>query len=215
MPLLSTPLALGTVLGPLAGLVLSGLLVGSTPEPGESRSPGPAVDRVPGVRVADVSVRERGSRAEPGGGAAASGTPGATPARGTWPLQPVPSIARPFDRPEEQWSAGHRGADLLGRPGQPVRSALAGTVSYVGRIAGRGVVTVDHGRVRTTYQPVAATVGRGAQVAEGQVIGRLLLAGSHCAPTACLHWGLIRGETYLDPLTLVGAVPQPVRLYPW
>ena len=47
------------------------------------------------------------------------------------------------------------------------------------------------------------------------MIGRLLLAGSHCAPAACLHWGLIRGETYLDPLTLVGAVPQPVRLYPW
>ncbi len=96
-----------------------------------------------------------------------------------------------------------------------MRAALAGTVSYVGRIAGRGIVTVDHGRVRTTYQPVAAVVERGEEVAEGQMVGRLVLAGSHCAPVACLHWGLIRGETYLDPLTLVGAVPQPVRLYPW
>ncbi len=201
MPLLSAPLALatvaGSVLAPVAGLVLSGLLVGSGPERGAStatRSPaGPAAARGPGAAAAS----------EP------------APARGTWPLAPVPSIARPFDRPEQQWSAGHRGADLLGRPGQPVRAALAGTVSYVGRIAGRGIVTVDHGRVRTTYQPVAAVVARGEQVREGQVIGRLLLAGSHCAPAACLHWGLIRGETYLDPLTLVGAVPQPVRLYPW
>lgn len=199
MAVLSAPLALatvaGSVLAPVAGLVLSGLLVGSGPDDGTStvaRSPA-ASEPAPGTRAVS----------EP------------APARGTWPLAPLPSIARPFDRPEQQWSAGHRGADLVGRPGQPVRSALAGTVSYVGRIAGRGIVTVDHGRVRTTYQPVAAVVVRGEQVAEGQMIGRLLLAGSHCAPAACLHWGLLRGDTYLDPLTLVGAVPQPVRLYPW
>ncbi len=191
MALLTAPLALGTALAPVAGLVLSSLLVGSSPEavtPTPSRSP---ADRV----------------------SATTRTP--APARGTWPLAPVQSIARPFEPPEERWSAGHRGADLVGRPGQPVRTALAGTVSYVGRIAGRGIVTVDHGRVRTTYQPVAATVRRGDEVAEGQVIGRLLLAGGHCLPAACLHWGLVRGETYLDPLMLVGAVPQPVRLYPW
>lgn len=201
MALLSAPLALGAVAGsvlaPVAGLVLSGLLVGSGPEGG----------------TASVARSPAGPAAVRGPGPAATSEP--APARGTWPLAPVPSIARPFDRPEQQWSAGHRGADLVGRPGQPVRSALAGTVSYVGRIAGRGIVTVDHGRVRTTYQPVAAVVSRGEQVREGQVIGRLLLAGSHCAPVACLHWGLIRGDTYLDPLTLVGAVPQPVRLYPW
>jgi hypothetical protein len=44
------------------------------------------------------------------------------------------------------------------------------------------------------------------------VIGRLELFGSHCFPRSCLHWGLIEGETYLDPLTLVGA--GPVRLLP-
>lgn len=201
MALLSAPLALatvaGSVLAPVAGLVLSGLLVGSGPEGGTS--------------TATLSpARPAAAR---GAGPAAASEP--APARGTWPLAPVPSIARPFDRPEQQWSAGHRGADLVGRPGQPVRAALAGTVSYVGRIAGRGIVTVDHGRVRTTYQPVAAVVSRGEQVSEGQMIGRLLLAGSHCSPVACLHWGLIRGDTYLDPLTLVGAVPRPVRLYPW
>ena len=33
------------------------------------------------------------------------------------------------------------------------------------------------------------------------------VAGSHCFPRACLHWGWIRGETYLDPLRLVGVGP--------
>lgn len=41
----------------------------------------------------------------------------------------------------------------------------------------------------------------------------LQLPLSHCFPRACLHWGWLRGETYLDPLELVGA--GPVRLVPW
>ena len=110
---------------------------------------------------------------------------------------------------------GRQGARMaLAVTGMGGLAMIAGML-ILGRIAGLGIVTVDHGRVRTTYQPVAAVVSRGEQVREGQVIGRLLLAGSHCAPVACLHWGLIRGDAYLDPLTLVGAVPQPVRLYPW
>ena len=49
-------------------------------------------------------------------------------------------------------------------------------------------------------------------VARGSVIGTLQRGSSHCFPRACLHWGLLRGDTYLDPLTLVGA--GPVRLLP-
>jgi murein DD-endopeptidase MepM/ murein hydrolase activator NlpD len=89
-------------------------------------------------------------------------------------------------------------------------------VSFVGVIAGRGVVVVDHGDTRTTYEPVVAAVARGDHVGAGAVLGRLApagsSAGSHCAPRACLHWGWLRGTTYLDPLLLVGA--GPVRLLP-
>jgi hypothetical protein len=60
---------------------------------------------------------------------------------------------------------------------------------------------------------VNPTEQAGDRVAEGQPLGRLEVAMSHCFPRACLHWGLLRGETYLDPLTLVGA--GPVRLLPW
>jgi murein DD-endopeptidase MepM/ murein hydrolase activator NlpD len=134
-------------------------------------------------------------------------------ADGVWPLDPPPEVIREFERPASTWGPGHRGVDLRGRVGQPVRAARAGTVTFVGRIAGRGVVVVSHGPTRTTYEPVAAEVAVGDAVGRGGRVGHLELAGSHCLPRACLHWGVLADETYLDPLTLVGAVE--VRLLPW
>lgn len=136
---------------------------------------------------------------------------------GVWPLAPVPEVVSGFDPPSDPWGPGHRGVDLLGAPGQAVRTALPGRVSWAGPLAGRGVVVVDHGSTRTTYEPVDATVEVGTPVEAGDRIGRLSAIGSHCPPRACLHWGWIAGgridgETYLDPLRLVGA--GPVRLLP-
>lgn len=131
---------------------------------------------------------------------------------GVWPLQPEPEVVRHFDPPDSPYGSGHRGVDLAGRAGQPVRTALPGSVVFVGPIAGRGVVVVGHGATRTTYEPVAATVTVGTTLAAGGVIGTLQLPGSHCFPRACLHWGWVAGDTYLDPLRLVGA--GPVRLLP-
>ena len=134
-----------------------------------------------------------------------------TPSR-VWPLTPAPRVLSGFDPPGNPWDAGHRGVDLAGSAGQSVRAALAGTVRFAGRIAGRGVVVVDHGDTRSTYEPVDATVAVGSPVATGQMVGTLRLVGGHCLPSACLHWGLLRGETYLDPLTLLGG--GAVRLLP-
>ncbi len=136
------------------------------------------------------------------------------PGSGSWPLRPTPEVVRGFAAPSSTWGAGHRGVDLLGAAGAPVRAAQDGIVSYVGRIGGVGSVSVSHGATRTTYQPVLAAVHRGAPVTEGEVIGHLAVAGGHCLPRTCLHWGLIAGDTYLDPLVLVGAAPSPVRLLP-
>lgn len=131
---------------------------------------------------------------------------------GTWPLQPRPQVVHRFDPPTSAWGRGHRGVDLRGHPGQPVRAAAAGGVRFAEPIAGRGVVVVDHGGVRTTYEPVHAALPVGTRVSAGQVIGHLDVAGSHCFPAACLHWGLLRGRAYLDPLLLVGL--GPIRLLP-
>ena len=135
------------------------------------------------------------------------------PSQGVWPLRPRPHVVARFQPPASRFGAGHRGVDLAGQPGQAVRTALPGRVTYAGRLAGRGVVVVGHGSRRTTYEPVTATVHVGDRLGAGAVIGRLELFGSHCFPRACLHWGLIEGrDHYLDPLTLVGA--SPVRLLP-
>jgi murein DD-endopeptidase MepM/ murein hydrolase activator NlpD len=132
----------------------------------------------------------------------------------TWPVgSPAspPSVLRSFAPPDRPWLPGHRGVDLEADVGSTVRSAGAGVVSYAGLLAGRGVVAVVHGDLRTTYEPVTAAVSVGLPVAAGQAIGRLESPG-HCVPTACLHWGLLRGDTYLDPLSLVSG--GPVRLLP-
>jgi len=141
----------------------------------------------------------------------------ATPTRGVWPLQPRPEVVRRFEAPGSAWGAGHRGVDLRGSVGQTVHAAEAGRVAFAGRVAGVGVVAVAHlDGTRTSYQPVARSVAVGDEVAAGDVLGTLALAGSHCFPAACLHWGLLDGVAadgrYLDPLRLVGG--GPVRLLP-
>jgi murein DD-endopeptidase MepM/ murein hydrolase activator NlpD len=144
--------------------------------------------------------------------APALGTPGDADPVGVWPLQPSPEVVDGFDPPLDPWGSGHRGVDLLGSAGQAVRAALPGRVAFAGMLAGRGVVVVSHGGTRTTYEPVSADVSVGDHVAGGGRIGRLETFGSHCFPRACLHWGWLRGDTYLDPLDLVGG--GPVRLLP-
>lgn len=132
----------------------------------------------------------------------------------TWPLDvrtPV-TVVRGFDPPATAYGAGHRGVDLAGMPGAPVLAAGSGRVSYAGLLAGRGVLVVVHGELRTTYEPVTATVSVGQPVEVGEPIGNLDAGHGGCPEAACLHWGLRRGETYLNPLSVVGA--GPVRLLP-
>ncbi|MGY1681460.1 murein hydrolase activator EnvC family protein [Geodermatophilus sp. SYSU D01176] len=148
-------------------------------------------------------------------GAPAVAAPAATadvPA-GLWSRPVDGAVTRPFDPPADRYAAGHRGADLAGEPGAPVRAAGDGVVVFAGMVAGRPVVSVDHaGGLRTTYEPVDAVVGAGQPVARGAVLGTLAAGHAGCPVAACLHWGLRRGEDYLDPLSLLE--PPEVRLLP-
>lgn len=131
----------------------------------------------------------------------------------TWPLRPRPAVVRPFDKPEHNWLPGHRGVDLAGSPGQTVLSAGEGVVVFAGTVAGKPVVSVDHaGGLRTTYEPVKATVKVGRRVQKGSPLGTLEAGHAECRSAACLHWGLRRDREYLDPLGLIHAVP--IRLKP-
>jgi murein DD-endopeptidase MepM/ murein hydrolase activator NlpD len=132
------------------------------------------------------------------------------------PLDPVrapPRVAAGFRAPPRPWLPGHRGVDLLAEAGASVHAAGDGVVAFAGLVAGKPVVSVRHGLLRTAYEPVVAVVRAGDPVRRGQPLGRLVLAGSHCATAACLHWGLLVGGAYLDPLRLLG--PRgPSRLLP-
>lgn len=85
-------------------------------------------------------------------------------------------------------------------------------MAFAGLVAGRGVIVVAHpGGLRTSYEPVSNAAVVGALVRRGERIGVVAGVAGHCAPATCLHWGLRRGETYLDPLTLLRAVPPVLK----
>ncbi|WP_240330646.1 M23 family metallopeptidase [Streptomyces sp. CB09001] len=124
----------------------------------------------------------------------------------SWPVGTRPVVLRGWEPPATPYGPGHRGVDLAAGTGAPVRAVAAGRVSFAGPVAGRGVVSVELTRtgeppLRTTFAPVEAAVRKGDEVAAGELLGTVQPAGSHC--TACLHWGLLRGEVYLNPLSLL------------
>jgi hypothetical protein len=129
------------------------------------------------------------------------------------PLPTPLTVLHEFDPPAQPWLPGNRGVDLAATTGEPVVAAAGGVVLYAGPLAGRGVVSIDHGATRTTYEPVDAVVTRGQTVRRGQVIGRVAAVSDGCGPLGgCLHWGAIRADGYVDPLGLLAVAH--VRLLP-
>jgi hypothetical protein len=150
--------------------------------------------------------------------ALAAPTPAHAGAIGEWtaPLAPPIVVVRDFHPPAMRWLAGHRGVDLAASTGATVLAAGQGVVIYAGLVAGRGVVVIDHSDIRpglrTTYEPVTASVATGRQVVAGEPVGVVAATPGHCSPAICLHWGLLRGASYLDPRRLLDQAP--VRLLP-
>lgn len=125
------------------------------------------------------------------------------------------AVVRGFDPPARPWSPGHRGVDLAASAGTPVRAPAAGAVTFAGQVGGKPVVVVSHGELRSTFEPVEARRAVGDRVARGDVVGVVTgdTAVHHCDATGCLHWGVRRGEAYVDPLALLGRA-EPVVLLP-
>ena len=175
----------------LAGLALAGAVALAPTAPGGPGAPPPAVPGVPpGVA----------GPARPDSGAVVGYS---------WPLRPAPEVLRGFDVLPSRYVAGHRGADLAAPVGAEVLAAAAGTVTFAGQVAGRGVVVVAHADgLRTTYEPLLPAVAAGSAVAGGAVLGTVAAAPAHCPGRPCLHWGARRGADHVDPLTLLrGAAP--------
>nr|WP_282793417.1 M23 family metallopeptidase [Streptomyces sp. CC224B] len=127
---------------------------------------------------------------------------------GAWPVGPRPLVVRGWEPPATAYGPGHRGVDLAAPPGSAVRAVAPGRVSFAGRVAGRGVIAVElkatgDPPLRTTYEPVRPSVRKGAEVTTGDVLGTVEPTARYHCPTACLHWGLRRADTYLNPLGLL------------
>jgi murein DD-endopeptidase MepM/ murein hydrolase activator NlpD len=120
-----------------------------------------------------------------------------------WPLTPRPAVLRDFDPPPKPWLSGHRGVDLeAASDAVQVTSPAAGTISFVGIVVDRPVITIDHGNgLRSSFEPVESSLSAGSVVAAGQPIGTLV--AGHCAPASCVHWGVRRGDDYINPLQFV------------
>jgi len=125
-------------------------------------------------------------------------------------LPPVTApVVDPFRAPACEWCPGNRGLQYGAPPGAVVRAAAAGVVSFAGVVAGTRYVIVDHavGGLRATYGGLATSeLAGGDVVAAGAVIGRV---GDHG-----LHFGLRRGEAYLDPAPVLGRLVERSRLVP-
>lgn len=125
-----------------------------------------------------------------------------------WPVAAPHTVLHRFDPPAQRWGSGHRGVDLATPPGALVVAPADGVVTFAGTLVDRGVLVVAHsGGLRSTFEPVSGLVAVGALVHRGQPVATIDVASfgvGHCAPLSCLHWGLIRAETYLDPLWFVG-----------
>jgi murein DD-endopeptidase MepM/ murein hydrolase activator NlpD len=158
------------------------------------------------LAVASVTNAGVGPVASPGSSLASEHpvSEASRPGRWGWPLDPRPEVVQRFDPPDRPWLPGHRGVDLAAAAGQSVVAPTDGMVTWSGVIAGRGVVVVSHsGGLRSTFEPVTGAPATGTPVTRGARVGSVAATPGHCAPRTCVHWGVLRGETYLDPMSFV------------
>ena len=131
--------------------------------------------------------------------------------RWTWPL--VGEVVRGFARPATEWAAGHRGLDIRANPGSEVRAPVAGRITFVGPVAGRGVIvlrTLEDEDV--TLEPIEPAVVQGDVVNPGDVVG--FVRAGHLGSNA-LHLGIrVRGE-YVDPAPFLPPPPRIVIYDSW
>ena len=121
-------------------------------------------------------------------------------------------ISRPWEAPADDYAAGHRGIDVAVALGTSAVAVDDGAVVFAGSVAGRGVVTIDHGDgLVSTLDSVTPGVQKGDVVAQGDTVGAV--AVGHCpASDPCLHLGARIDDRYVDPTPYLPAAAWPVLL---
>jgi len=127
-----------------------------------------------------------------------------------WPLSQL-RLVRPYVAPAHEYGSGHRGIDLEPGAAPVVFAPAAGVVAFSGSVAGRSLVTIDHGDgLVTTLEPVASELQPGAAVGRGEAVGVIDLGG-HAEP-GTVHFGVRLDGEYINPMVLLGGVPRAVLL---
>lgn len=107
------------------------------------------------------------------------------------------AVVDPFRLPNGVYRAGNRGLEYGTTGGEPVYAPAPGLVRFVGRVAGRGVLTIEHpdGRLGSLTGMQSVLVRPGQLLLGGELVGR---AGPR------LHFGVREHGVYLDPAALIG-----------
>jgi murein DD-endopeptidase MepM/ murein hydrolase activator NlpD len=129
----------------------------------------------------------------------------------TWPVEGAHTVTQPFRAPAHEYGPGHRGMDVAAAPDGVVRAPASGVVAFRGDVAGRPLITIDHGDgYVTTLEPVASALPPGAAVAAGDDVGTTG-AGGH-AVRGTLHVGVRVDGRYVNPRGLFGGLPRAILL---
>ena len=121
-------------------------------------------------------------------------------------------VERPWEPPQDDYAAGHRGIDVAAPLGTTAVAVDDGVVTFAGAVGGRPVVTIDHGGgLVSTVDSVQPSVARGDVVEQGDPVG--LVAVGHCpADDPCVHLGARLDDRYVDPMPYLSAAAWPVLL---
>lgn len=135
------------------------------------------------------------------------------------PLDAPVRLARHFQQPSSDYSAGHRGVDYAVAQEQTVFAAASGQVIYSGRLANRSLISIRHSAgLASELEPVCSDFKAGEQVSKGQPIGYVCNPESgylnHCQTMLCLHFSVRKNGHYISPLALIGGL-SPSRLLPY
>lgn len=124
-----------------------------------------------------------------------------------------------YRSPESPYGAGHRGVDYEVALGQGVFAPANATVSFVGKVIDRPLLSLSHGQnILSSYEPVCSSLVVGQAVSAGELIGEVCGAEqqyvSHCQDRPCLHFSTRRDSEYLSPLWFTREL-APSKLLPW
>ncbi len=128
-------------------------------------------------------------------------------------------LVNSYRSPEKAYGEGHRGVDYQVALGQGIFAPADATVSFVGKVVNRQVLSLSHqGGLVSSYEPVCSSLIVGQEVSAGDLVAEVCEADQdylqHCEETFCLHFSTRRNGEYLSPLWFTGEL-APSELLPW